>query len=223
MLQEVPVEQRLALLLQADHGVELGLGLARQQRPQELHRGGRHFHVDQKIRAREAEKRRQIVLVAQQRIQPDLACRCAHQRDRKREYAAEVDQPADDVGTLVAKEQRAQHVDLAVGCDSVAAGARDQPVQVAHCEARHHSGIARQIFERRGQAEIGDHADQRLAQTVTRGIVRPVGRTLTVEVVGRDGWTHEQEIVMEVVAVQHAARHGVEKRFRALRLAVICQ
>ena len=68
MLQEIPVEKRLALLLQADHGVELGLGLARQQCAQEMHRSGRNFHIDQKIRAREAEKRRQIIFVAQQRV-----------------------------------------------------------------------------------------------------------------------------------------------------------
>ena len=80
MVQEVAVEQRLALLLQPDHGVQLGLGLARQQRGQEVDHGGRRFHVHQEIGAREAEQRAQVVGAQQQRVQRHLSGRVARER-----------------------------------------------------------------------------------------------------------------------------------------------
>ena len=54
VVQEVAVEQRLALLGQAERVVDLAARLARHQRAQELHVGRRHFHVDHEVGAREA-------------------------------------------------------------------------------------------------------------------------------------------------------------------------
>ncbi|MCY1306482.1 hypothetical protein D9M70_563460 [compost metagenome] len=120
VMQEVAVEQRLALLLQADHGVELGLGLARQQAGQEVHHRGRRFHVDQEVGAGEAEQGAQVVRAQQQGIQPDLAGRIARERHGERIHRGLIDQAADDVGALVAEEQRTQRVDLAIAGDAPA-------------------------------------------------------------------------------------------------------
>jgi hypothetical protein len=71
--QEVAVEQRLALLGQAQRVVELGARLARHQAAQELHVGRRNLHVDHEVGAREAEQDQQLVLAEQQRIDHQLA------------------------------------------------------------------------------------------------------------------------------------------------------
>ena len=57
---EIPVEEGLALLLQAHRGVELGLRLPRHELVEEGHELGRHVHVDDEVGAGEAEERRQV-------------------------------------------------------------------------------------------------------------------------------------------------------------------
>src|SRR5690606_25857222 len=112
VVQEVAVEQRLALLLQADRAVELGLGFARHERGQEVYVSGGRFHVDQKIRACEAEQRAQVVFSQQEGVDIHMAGRAAQQGDGKRVGGALIDEPAYGIGALVAKEQTVQHLDL---------------------------------------------------------------------------------------------------------------
>ena len=50
VMEKIAEEQRLSLLLQADHRVELGFGAHRHHAAQERHVRRGHLHVDQKIR-----------------------------------------------------------------------------------------------------------------------------------------------------------------------------
>src|SRR3546814_3361686 len=74
MVQEVAIKQCFSLLLQANGGIQLGLGLAWQQRGQKMHVRRRRFHIDQKLRPGETEQCAQVVAV-QKSIEPDLAGR----------------------------------------------------------------------------------------------------------------------------------------------------
>src|SRR3546814_9408063 len=56
MVQEVAIKQCFSLLLQANGGIQLGLGLAWQQRGQKMHVRRRRFPIDQKIRPGETEQ-----------------------------------------------------------------------------------------------------------------------------------------------------------------------
>ena len=76
VMQEVAEEERLALLLQADHRVELGLRCARGTIVlQERDVGRRHLHVDQEVRAVGREQQRDLVRVEQQRVDVELCPR----------------------------------------------------------------------------------------------------------------------------------------------------
>ena len=83
--------------------------------------------------------------------------------------------------------------------------------------------VARQVLERQRQPEVGHHADQAFLQAVGHRVIDPVRRQAAVQVVGGHRRAHEQEIVVEVVAVQDAARHRVEEGLGALGLAVVRQ
>jgi hypothetical protein len=71
--EKVAVEQRLALLGQAQRVVDFGARLARHQRAQELHVGRGHFHVDHEVGAREAEQHLQVVFAEQRGVDVELA------------------------------------------------------------------------------------------------------------------------------------------------------
>src|SRR5690606_21773395 len=83
VVQKVAVEQRLALLLQTDGGVQLGLGLAGQQAGQKVHIGRWRFHIDQKIGASKAEQRGQVVRGVQQGIYIQVSRGAMQNSDRK--------------------------------------------------------------------------------------------------------------------------------------------
>lgn len=89
--------------------------------------------------------------------------------------------------------------------------------------ARQQAGVAWQVLERQRQAEVGHHADQAFVQALGHRVVDPVRRHATVQVVGGHGRPHEQEIVVEVVAVQQPARHRVEEGLGAFGLAMLAQ
>ena len=72
MVEEVAVEQRLALLGEPDRGVELRARLARHQRLQEVDVAGRHVHVDHEVRPREREEDRDALVVEQDRVEDEL-------------------------------------------------------------------------------------------------------------------------------------------------------
>ena len=63
VMQVITIKKRLALLLQAQHRVELALGLVRDQRSQKLHPGTGHFHIDDEVSARKAEQQLNLIRV----------------------------------------------------------------------------------------------------------------------------------------------------------------
>ena len=114
MLQQVAVEECLALLVQAQHGVELGLRLGGHQRPQEAHVGGRHRHVHHEVGPRKVEEPLDVLGCEQHRVDEHAALAVAQQGQREGLHLAVIDDAADEVGALVAVEERAQHVHLAI-------------------------------------------------------------------------------------------------------------
>jgi hypothetical protein len=64
------------------------------------------------------------------------AARIAQHRHRERRQPPAVDEAADDVGALVAKENRTQRMHLAVAGDAAADVARQLPAQLADGGAR---------------------------------------------------------------------------------------
>ncbi len=63
VMQEVPVEQVLALLLQAQRGIDFSARLARHDVAQEGHVRRRDLHVDHEVRVREGEQDQQLHLL----------------------------------------------------------------------------------------------------------------------------------------------------------------
>ncbi len=130
VIVQVAVEEGLALLREAHRHVELGARLLRHQPAQERDIRGGHLHVDEEVGAREGEQHLHLVLAHEQRIQIELATLVLQDRHRERQLAVRVDQPPDDVGALVAEEQRIEHLDLKIGPG--ARGAREVLAQRAH-------------------------------------------------------------------------------------------
>ncbi|MNQ95042.1 hypothetical protein D3C85_1105830 [compost metagenome] len=114
-------------------------------------------------------------------------------------------------------------MDLAVAGDAPAHVARQQRAQLRNRRARQHAGIARQVFKGQRQAEVGHHADQAFFQAVCRRVVHPVRRHAAVQVVGGNGGPHEEEIVVEIVAMQQPARDRIEEGLGAFGLLVCAQ
>jgi hypothetical protein len=127
VVQQVAVKQRLALLGQAQRVVDFVARLARHHAAQKLHIGRWNFHVDHEVGTGKAEQHQQVVFAKQRRVYDHFgALRGAvlgritrriavitgthHQgrlgvqnRQRKREFVEAVDQLANDVTALVAK------------------------------------------------------------------------------------------------------------------------
>ena len=226
VMQEVAEEQRLALLLQADHRVQLGGRLLRQQRPEKVHVGAGRLHVDQEVGAREREQRADAVGREQDGVQVDLAARVAHDRHRERRQPATVDDAADQERALVAEEQVRQHLDLAVGLDVERPRQRRTAAAIAMRlagGAQHPPQVALHIDPRAGQPEVDGDPAQRAPQAVRGRVVAAVGRRIGVHVLGRHPRPHEQELVAEVLAVQQLGADRVEEGLGALRLPMVGQ
>ncbi|MGF6664140.1 hypothetical protein QF000_005808 [Paraburkholderia atlantica] len=136
---------------------------------------------------------------------------------RERQQRVAVDDAPDDVRSLVAIKQRRQHVNLEIR----------RFVEHAECFANrlHHTGdVARQILERRIELEVRDHPLQRCGKSVRAGVIRAIGRLrgrfVVLDVFGRNRRAHENEIVVEVRAVQDLAGNRIKEGFRALGLTV---
>ena len=127
---EVAVKEGLALLGEAHRHVHLGARLLRHQRAQERHVSRGHFHVDEEVGAREREQHQELAFPDQQRVQVQRAALVLQNRHGERQLALPVDDPANDVGGLVAQKQRPQHLDLQVRSDTD--GARKMRPQRAH-------------------------------------------------------------------------------------------
>ncbi|MGF6664139.1 hypothetical protein QF000_005807 [Paraburkholderia atlantica] len=61
VMQQIAIKEILALFLQTHRRINFRLRLGRHHRAQKLDIRGRHFHVDQKIRVREAENDQQLL------------------------------------------------------------------------------------------------------------------------------------------------------------------
>ncbi len=212
--QEVAVEEALALLLQPERAVELGARLSRHQRAQELHVRRRHLHRHHEVGAREAEHELQVVLAEERGVDHQPAALAVQDRQRERRLVEAVDDLADDVGALVAEEERRQHLDLEVGAHPECAE--------LDVDRRHHRGdVAVEVLELALELEVGDDAvpglDQRLPCRVVGAVGRQRRRLVVLEVVGRDRRADEDEVVVEVAAVQDLGRHRVEEGLGAAR------
>ena len=111
---QVAIKEGLSLLGEADRHVELGARLLRHEPAQERDASGRHLDVEQEIGAGEGEKHQQLVFTDEQRVDVELAALVLQDRHREGHLVVGIDQPADDVGALVAEEERADHLDLQV-------------------------------------------------------------------------------------------------------------
>jgi hypothetical protein len=219
-VQEVAVEQRLALLGQAQRVVELGARLARHQAAQELHVGRRNLHVDHEVGAREAEQDQQLILSIEQRIDHELARGRMQDGQCERQFLKAVDHLAHHIRTLVPVEQAGQHLDLEVG-------AKVLVIEQAHQHLVHGQGVALEILEIDTQAEVTHHAPELVEDGVAARVVGTVGgaagRVLGLDVLGADGRAHEDEVVLEIAAVQDLGRHRVEEGLGQLGLAMVDQ
>ena len=221
-VQEVAVEQVLAVLLQAERVVDLGARLARHQRAQELHVGAGDFHVDHEVGAREAEQDQQLVLVEHRGVDGQLAALGVQDGQRERHLGVAVDDLAHQVGALVAVEQRGQHLDLEIGAQ--------RPVDHRQADVRAQRGqhmvdVAVQVLELALQLEVVDDAQQGLAHRFARRVVGAVGGPraglVVLDVLGAHRRAHEDEVVAEVAAVQQLDGDRIEEGLGQLGLVVV--
>ncbi len=217
VIVQVAVEEGLALLREPHAHVELGARLLRHEPAQEGDIGGGDFHVDEEIGAREGEQHQHLVLAHEQRIEIQLAALVLQDRHRERQLAVRVDQPPDDVGALVAEEERIEHLDLQVGPG--ARGAREMLAQRAHDVAQ----VARTVLPWIFQVEASGDRPQGLPEAVLQGVIGAIRRRLALEVLGRDRRPPEDELVVIVAPVQHLAGHRVIEGLGALGLLVLVQ
>ena len=68
MMQKIAVKQILAVLLQAQHGVNLAARFFRQDAADKLHIRRRHFHIDHEVGAGKRKQHRDLHGVKQHRI-----------------------------------------------------------------------------------------------------------------------------------------------------------
>ena len=138
----------------------------------------------------------------------------------KRDLAEAVDELADNVGALVAKEQAGQHLDLEIGPQLDIAQAPGHGV-------RHISSITRQVFKLAGQAKVIHQRDQRLVHAGACRVISAVswlcGGFLVLDVFGADSRPDKDEIVLKVTAVQDFGGDGIEKGFGQFGLVVVDQ
>jgi hypothetical protein len=218
VVEQVAVEQVLAVLLQADGAVELAARLPGHQAAQELHGGRGHLDVDHEVGAREAEQHQQIVLAEQHGVDDQFAACTMQDGQRERRLVEAVDDLADHVGALVAEEQRGDHLHLEIGA----------PARAAHLPVHrggHMGSVARRVLEGGPELEVGDDAAEGLAELAGLRVVGAVGRLggglVVLDVLGADGRTHEQEVVVEVAVVQDARAHRVEEGLGQLGLQMV--
>ena len=244
VVQQVAVKQRLTLLGQAQRVVDFIARLARHHAAQILHVGRRYFHVHHEIGAGKTEQHQQIVFAKQRRVDHQLGalcptvfrrvtggvagCHCAavngrlgmQNGQRKGEFIETVDQLANDVTTLVAKEQPGEHLDLKVGAQFGIA-------QVLHHRVPHQAAVMLQIVKRALQVKVHHHLHQHAGHGFPRGVVGMVGWALlgliVLDVLGAGSRAHKNEIVLKIAAVQYFGRHRVKKGLRQLGLVVVHQ
>ena len=131
-----------------------------------------------------------------------------------------IDDLAHDIGALVAEEQVGQHLDLEIG-------ARPEGPQAALQLGHHVAGVALQILEGQLQIEVADQLHPGVAPVLQRGVVDAVGgrpeRFVELDVGGGDRRPDEDEVVVEVAAVQDLRGDRVEEGLGQFGLPVVDQ
>ena len=216
VLPQLADEQRLPLLAEPDHRVELGARAHRRHRPQELDVARRHLHVDLEVGARGGEEDVDLLAVEQDRVEREPAVRVVQHRDDERQLVVAVDHLAEDVRGLVPVEGRAEHLHLVVRLD---VRPRRQLV-----ERREHAvEVGVEVGERARPAEVCEDLLEAGARTALGRVVAAVDRRVGLDRLGRDRRAHEHQVVVRVGAAQDPGRHRVEERLGELRLGVLDQ
>ena len=138
----------------------------------------------------------------------------------KRKLGESVDQLAHNVGALVPKKQVGQHLHLEIGTQlDLAQHPRQSPC--------HQRSIARQVFKRQAQVKVLHHLLNQGRHGGCSRVVGTVGRArlgLTIfDVLGANSRPHEDEIVVEMGAMQDFGGDRVEESLGQLRLVVVDQ
>ena len=157
MVQQVAEEQRLPLLREADHGVQVRARLRRHQRLQELHVPGGHVHVDHEVGPREGEEDGEALRVEQHRVELEPALRVVEHGDRKRRLGVAVHDLPDHVGGLVAVEGRAEHLHLVVRL-----AGRPLAAEVLEQRLPDEADVPLEVGEGPAPAEVGEDLEQGL-------------------------------------------------------------
>ncbi|OGT93901.1 MAG: hypothetical protein A2083_02065 [Gemmatimonadetes bacterium GWC2_71_9] len=113
MALQVAVELGLAVLVEAERGVELPHRLDRHQRPQERDRFGRPPDLRKEVGAREAEDDAHVGLGEQDRIHRH-APRAVDERQHDRHHPVAAPHAPHQVGALAAVEDRLEHLEVLV-------------------------------------------------------------------------------------------------------------
>ena len=217
--QQVAVEHRLALLGQAQHGVQLRARLVWHDLPQVLDAGRRHLHVGHEIRPRQREQDADAPWLEDDRVDHQVTRFAMQDRQGPGPVLVAVDHAADQIGALVAVERRVEHLNLAVGLHR-----RPLTADVFPCHLHNAFDVAVEVLERQGPADIA----QQLAHagphtTLAAGVVAAVGRWIGLDEFGRDGRSDKDEIVAEVVVVQDFGGDRVEEGLGQFGLPVVDQ
>ena len=199
VLEQVAVEERLALLAEPEHRVELGAGLGRHHRPQELDVAGRHLHVDHEVGAREREEDVELrpARAGWRRARAALpSCRTGTTNGSSR---VAVDDRADARRRPCCgrrRELRTWTWWFGSRCFHSAAAVlverAHELVEVARRGRR--TGVA-------SRSRAKTCAERRL-EVGAGGVVAAVDRRVGVDVLGRDRRADEDQVVVEVAAVE---------------------
>ena len=214
MVQQVAVEQGLALLGQPQSAIDFAARLAWHQTVQKLHIGAGNGHVHQKIGACKAEQAVQIFFVQQHGMQHQPAAVAGMQDGNgQRNFGITRDDLAHHIGTLVSKEQAAEHLNLKIGTQA-------QPLQALADAGSQQGDVTAQTLKPCLELKVPDHAVQRRHQGIeVAGVKRAEGRlSRRFQIFCADGWPHKDKVVLKVRAVQDFGGDGVKERLRQLRL-----
>ena len=84
--------------------------------------------------------------------------------------------------------------------------------------------IALKVGKRAQPVKVSDDVADRAAQAIFPGVIATVGRrAIRFDILGRHGWTNENEIVVEVMAMENLRRDRIEEGFGQLGLFVVEQ
>ena len=216
MLEEVAVEERLALFAEPEHRVQLGARPRRRHLPQELHVPGRHLHVDHEVRTREREEVVDLPRVEDDCVELEPAGAVVEHRHDERQLLVAVEDLAEHVRGLAPVERRAEHLDLVVALE-----VRPGAVQALVNRVQQVIEVACQVGEGPLPGEVEDHALEALVEARVVRVVAAVDRRVGPDVLGRHRGPHEDQVVVGIGAVQDPRDHRVEERLGELGLRMV--